>query len=79
MNPLLRIAYFAILYGLLTFFSRAATQSSGAPYFHITGDHDDSSNERFPLKSSAAKVRIDGTIARVQLTQTYGNRAIIAI
>ena len=73
MNPLLRIAYFAILYGLLTFFSRAATQSSGAPYFHITGDHDDSSNERFPLKSSAAKVRIDGTIARVQLTQTYGN------
>jgi hypothetical protein len=71
MKSLLRITYFAILYGLLSVSSRAATP--GAPYFHIAGNRDETSDERMALKSSAAKVEIDGTIARVRLTQRYGN------
>ena len=62
MKSLLRLAYFAILYGLLSISSPAAT---GAPYFHIAGSHGETSDESLPLKSSAAKVEIDGTIARV--------------
>jgi Ca-activated chloride channel homolog len=76
MKTLLRIAYLAILYGLLSITSPAAT---GAPYFHIAGRHDDSSDERLPLKSSAAKVFVDGTIARVRLTQRYGNHGSVPI
>jgi Ca-activated chloride channel homolog len=70
MKSLLRLAYFAILYGLLTLASPAAT---GAPYFHIVGNHGETSDEQFPLKSSAAKVGINGTIARCRFTQRYGN------
>jgi Ca-activated chloride channel homolog len=70
MKTLFRLAYFAILYGLLSITSPAAI---GAPYFHIVGNRDDTSDERMPLKSSAAKIAIDGTIARVRLTQKYGN------
>lgn len=77
MKSLLRITYFAILYGLLSVTSRAAT--TGAPYFQIAGNHDETSDERMPLKSSAAKVEIDGTIARVRLTQRYGNAGSIPI
>lgn len=76
MNTLLRLAYFAILYGLLTIASPA---ESGAPYFQIVGNHDDTSDEKLPLKSSAAKVTIDGTIARVRLTQRYGNNGSVPI
>jgi hypothetical protein len=46
MKTLLRLTYFAILYGLLTLASPAAT---GAPYFHIPGDQGETSDEQFPL------------------------------
>ena len=73
---MLKLAYFAILYGLLSTLSPATT---GAPYFHIAGNHDDTSNEQLPLKSSAAQVIIDGTIARVRLSQRYGNHGSVPI
>ena len=73
---MLKLAYFAILYGLLSTLSPATT---GAPYFHIAGNHDDTSNEQLPLKSSAAQVIIDGTIARVRLSQRYGNNGSVPI
>ena len=73
---MLKLAYFAILYGLLSTLSPATT---GAPYFHIAGNHDDTSNEQLPLKSSAAQVVIDGTIARVRLSQRYGNNGSVPI
>lgn len=76
MKTLLRIAYFAILYGLLSITSPA---ESAAPYFQILGNRDESSHEQLPLKSSAAKIRIEGTIARVRLTQRYGNNGSIPI
>ena len=76
MKTILRLAYLAILYGLLAITSPA---DSSAPYFHIAGNHDDTSDERLPLKSSAAKVTIDGTIARVRLSQRYGNNGSVPI
>ena len=76
MKTILRLSYLAILYALLATTSRA---DSSAPYFHIAGNHDDTSDERLPLKSSAAKVTIDGTIARVRLTQRYGNNGSVPI
>ena len=76
MKTLLRLAYFAILYGLLAVTSPA---ESSAPYFQILGNRDESSNERLPLKSSAAKVTIEGTIARVRLSQRYGNNGSVPI
>lgn len=50
MKTLLRLAYFIFLYGLLTLTCPAAT---GAPYFHIAGSHGETSDELFPLKSTA--------------------------
>jgi Ca-activated chloride channel family protein len=76
MKTILRLSYLAILYALLATTSRA---DSSAPYFHIAGNHDDTSDERLPLKSSTAKVTIDGTIARVRLTQRYGNNGSVPI
>jgi Ca-activated chloride channel family protein len=76
MKTILRLSYLAILYALLATTSRA---ESSVPYFHISGNHDDTSDERLPLKSSAAKVAIDGTIARVRLTQRYGNNGSVPI
>lgn len=76
MKTLLRLAYFAILYGLLAITSPVF---AAAPYFHIVGNRDDTSDERLPLKSSAAKVSIEGTIARVRLSQRYGNNGSVPI
>jgi Ca-activated chloride channel homolog len=76
MKTILRLSYLAIIYGLL---ATASPAGSSAPYFHIAGNHDDTSDERLPLKSSAAKVTIDGTIARVRLTQRYGNNGSVPI
>ncbi|MEO8613524.1 MAG: hypothetical protein ABI600_00160, partial [Luteolibacter sp.] len=73
MKSLLRITYFAIIYGVLTWQAPAAEEKSSAPYFQIVGTKDDSANEQLPLKSAAAKVVIDGTIAHVKLTQKYAN------
>ena len=73
MKTLLRLVYFSVLYGLLSIFSPAATDKPGSPYFQIPGDRDETSQETMPLKSSAAKIRIEGTIARIHLTQTYAN------
>ena len=73
MKTMLRLAYFGILYGILQLTSQGAPQSSQAPYFVILGDREESALERLPLKSSAAEIRIDGTIAKIRLTQHYGN------
>ena len=73
MKALLRLTYFAVIYGALTWLAPAAEEKSSAPYFQIVGTRDDSSNEQLPLKSADAKVEIDGTIAHVRLTQRYAN------
>lgn len=71
MKALIRLTYLAVIFGLLLLAARADEKSS--PYFLIVGNRDDSPSEKLPLKSSAAKVVIDGTIARVRLTQRYAN------
>lgn len=78
MKTLHRLAYLAVIYGLLLAAARADEKS--APYFQVIGkQNDDSSGEVLPLKSSSAKVSIDGTIARVQLTQRYANSGSVPI
>ena len=76
MITILRLAYFVLLYVLLACTSPAFGAS---PYFHISGDKDATSNECMPLKSSSAKVTIEGTIARVILSQRYGNNGSVPI
>ena len=71
MQTLLRLTYLAVIYGLLLTLARAAERSS--PYFQVVGNRDSVADEALPLKSSSAKVSIDGTIARVHLTQRYAN------
>lgn len=73
MKPIFRITYFAILYAMLVWFAPAAEESPSAPYFQIIGNSDKAAHEQLPLKSAAAKVVIDGTIAHVRLTQRYAN------
>lgn len=73
MKVLPRLAYLAIVYGVLLSASKAYGEDLSAPYFRIVGKGDQRSDEALPLKSSAAKVSIEGTIARVHLTQSYGN------
>lgn len=73
MNPFHQVSIAAIAWGLLTATSGAAPDRSASPYFQIIGRHDDSGSNPLPLRSSAAKVVIDGTIARVHLTQHYAN------
>ncbi len=78
MKSLHRFTYLAVIYGLLLAAARADEKSS--PYFQVIGkNNDDSSGEALPLKSSSAKVSIDGTIARVQLTQRYANSGSVPI
>ncbi len=71
MKSLIRLVYFAVIYGLLLTIVHA--DETAAPYFQIIGNRDEATHESLPLKSSAAKVVIDGTIARVKLTQRYAN------
>ena len=79
MKTLLRITYFALVYGFLSAASPAAGESPSTPYFQIVGNSDERPDEQLPLKSSAAKVSIDGTIARVRLTQKYANSGSVPI
>ena len=79
MKTLRLITYLAVIYGLLLTALRAEGDSPSAPYFQILGNSDASSSEQLPLKSSAAKVTIDGTIARVHLTQRYANAGSVPI
>ncbi len=79
MKVLPRIIYLAVVYGLLITVSKAEEGNPSAPYFRILGKGDERVNEGLPLKSSAAKVSIDGTIARVHLTQRYGNTGSVPI
>lgn len=79
MKVLLRLVYFAIVYGLLFSASNADGENLSAPYFQILGKGDERSSASLPLKSSTAKVSIDGTIARVHLTQRYANSGSIPI
>lgn len=65
-----RIIYL-ILATLLTAAGTRAEQKNLAPYFKITSA--ETSTDHFPLKSSKAKVTISGTIAQVELRQTYAN------
>ena len=77
MKPLLRFTCFAVLCGLLP--AAAPADDPSAPYFQIVGNRDDVSSESLPLKSSSASVVIDGTIARVRLTQCYANSGSVPI
>lgn len=58
----------ATLLGLATL---TAGEKSRSPYFQITNA--ESSLDSLPLKSSRAKVSISGTIAQVEIRQTYAN------
>ncbi len=73
MNALLRITSFALIIGLLTWLAPASQETSSAPYFQIISSHDESAGDPLPLKSAKAEVVINGTIARVLLTQRYAN------
>jgi Ca-activated chloride channel family protein len=79
MQPLRHLACLALVHGLALTSSPANPDANAAPYFQIIGNHDESSVEALPLKSSAAKVTIDGTIARVTLTQHYANSGQVPI
>ncbi|MES2438130.1 MAG: VIT and VWA domain-containing protein [Verrucomicrobiota bacterium] len=79
MKVLLRLTYFAVVYGLLFSVSNADGEAPSAPYFQILGNGDDRSSESLPLRSSAAKVAIAGTIARIRLTQRYANTGSVPI
>jgi Ca-activated chloride channel homolog len=74
-----RITYLAIIYGLLYSCIHANGESSSSPYFQILGNSDQKTNEVLPLKSSAVDVVINGTIARVHLTQRYANSGRVPI
>ena len=56
MRTLPRLIYLVVVYAMLLLSARAATDVSAAPYFQIVSPGDESSTERLPLKSSAAKV-----------------------
>lgn len=73
MNAIQRIVHLAAVCGLLFLAGRAWGGESSAPYFMIPGSGAESATEQLPLKSATAEVRIDGAIARVKLTQRYGN------
>lgn len=67
------IALLGILF--CTHLSYAQTQNhSASPYFYVQGSDD--GVEHFPLKSTEAKVLLNGLIATVKLTQTYSNNGI---
>ena len=44
-----------------------------APYFIILDDENNSSVEQFPLKSTNVTANVNGMIAEIYVTQTYGN------
>jgi Ca-activated chloride channel family protein len=78
----LRLAYLAVIFGLLLTALRAEGDgNSSAPYFQVIGKSGDDSSgqESLPLKSSSAKASIDGTIAKVHLTQRYANSGRVPI
>lgn len=79
MKILQLFTYLAVVYGMLLTALRAESDSPSAPYFQILGNSDAATGEQLPLKSSAAKVTIDGTIARVHLTQHYANAGNVPI
>jgi Ca-activated chloride channel family protein len=51
-----------------------AGQSSLSPYFFIEGD--DSGVERLPLKKTHARVKLNGYMAHVVVTQIYRNQGM---
>lgn len=75
MKLISRLLYFALVFGLLGI---ANAEQTAAPYFHITSGGD-AAGETLPLKSSKAAVKVEGTIARVSLEQTYANTGDKAI
>ena len=48
-----------------------AQDKTCAPYFHVTSE--ECSTDAFPLKSTDTRVTISGTIAQVEIRQTYAN------
>jgi Ca-activated chloride channel homolog len=70
MKPLLRILWLAVIHGLPAL---AAPLTAATPRLDIAGPSELRADEVFPLKSSSAKVSIEGAIARMKLRQTYGN------
>jgi len=62
---------------LLAFAAVAHADDRQAPYFKINGT--ESALDTFPLKASKAKVSISGTIAQVEIRQTYANTGAIPL
>lgn len=62
---------------LLTLLSSLLTslgnESSGLPYFQVTGQHQESTPRLLPLEATHAEVAIAGPLAQVTLTQTFSN------
>ncbi|RYD32150.1 MAG: trypsin, partial [Verrucomicrobiaceae bacterium] len=79
MKVLLRLTFLTIVHGLFLTASNAGAGDLSAPYFQILGKGDERTSASLPLKSSAAKVSIEGTIARVHLTQRYANSGSVPI
>ncbi|MFD0893512.1 VWA domain-containing protein [Luteolibacter ambystomatis] len=71
MKVLLRLIYFAAVFGFLA--AASPGETTAAPYFHATTASGEKSGGNLPLKSSTADVWIDGTIARISLEQVYAN------
>ena len=60
-----------LLLNLLALYTATASQKAQSPYFQITST--ESSLDSLPLKVSEAEVSISGSIAQVELRQTYAN------
>lgn len=73
MRPLDRLIYLALAFGFVFSVCRAAGAPSEAPYFEVGGEGGGQAAATLPLKSSVADVKIEGTIAKVHLTQRYVN------
>lgn len=61
-----------LLLGPLAYAQKEVNQTTVSPYFHVTSGADNST-EQFPLKSTVSKVKLNGVIATVELSQSYSN------
>ena len=61
----------SLILSLLSLASLSAIEKPQSPYFQITSS--ESSLDSLPLKASKAKVSISGSIAQVEIRQTYAN------
>lgn len=79
MHHLLRLTSLVMAQSLVLAASPTPPDHCAAPYFQILGSGDEQAPESLPLKSSLAKVAVEGCIARVRLTQCYANTGNVPI